>query len=178
MRRDTGNQITERYVRRRIKGARALRYNQPHQNYRRSTADPDKSVASSVSSSFTISQCASFASLHLHRALFLSPFTLLNLSFALDYLESSFPKAFLSFFLHDLAFSFVPYYPSSMMRARFSVLFRCFVVRYAFYYTFRFVLSSSLSPFPSLNPFSLFSSRSFIPCSLPSRYIRSLPTCL
>jgi len=69
MRRDTGNQITERYVRRRIKCARALRYNQPHQNYRRSTADPDKSVASSASSSFTISQCASFASLHLHRAL-------------------------------------------------------------------------------------------------------------
>ncbi|KYN05644.1 hypothetical protein ALC62_03437 [Cyphomyrmex costatus] len=68
MRRDTGNQITERYVRRRIKRARALRYNQPHQNYRRSTADPDKSVASSASSSFTISQCASFASLHLHRA--------------------------------------------------------------------------------------------------------------
>ncbi|KYN34398.1 hypothetical protein ALC56_11506 [Trachymyrmex septentrionalis] len=56
MRRDTGNQITERYVRRRIKRARALRYNQPHQNYRRSTADPDKSVASSsASSSFTIS---------------------------------------------------------------------------------------------------------------------------
>jgi len=41
------------------------RYNQPHQNYRRSTADPDKSVVSSASSSFTTSQRAP----HLHHSI-------------------------------------------------------------------------------------------------------------
>lgn len=112
--------------------------------------------------------------------LFLSPFAPLRVSFApSDHLEFllSFPRAFLSFSLHDRpAFSFTPYYPSPIVRAQLSILFRC--SRATLSTTFRSVFSSSLSLlFPILSLyFPLIPS--FVPCSFPSRCTRLLPTCL
>lgn len=58
----------------------------------------------------------------------LSPFVPLRLSFAPDHLVSSFlPESIsISFSLHEHpAFSFAPRYPSPIVRARLSILFRC-----------------------------------------------------
>lgn len=112
--------------------------------------------------------------------LFLSPFAPLRLSFApSDHLEFllSLPRAFLSFSLHDRpAFSFTPYYPSPIVRAQLSILFRC--SRATLSTTFRSVFSSSLSLLFSILSLYFPLIPSFVPCSFPSRCTRLLPTCL